>query len=186
VGRLAAEKDQALLVDAMAPLLDERRHLVIVGDGPEREPLRERIAATLRGAYVHLPGARADVHELLSAFDVLVLSSKTEGLPLVLLEAMATGLPVVSSAVGGIPDVVEHDVTGFLFSAGDRSALTKALVRLFGSQELGRRVGAAGRSVVEKNHSLERMADSYEALYRSVVAEGRRAPESALPTLRAG
>ena len=184
VGRLAAEKNQTLLVDAMAPLLDERRQLVIVGDGPERQRLHERVEATLRGAYVHLLGARSDVADLLTAFDVLVLSSKTEGLPLVLLEAMATELPVVSTAVGGIPDVIEDGVTGFLFPAGDKAALTKALVRLVGSQELGRDIGVAARRVVAANHSLEHMASGYQALYESVVTTNRGTP--AAPTLRAG
>jgi glycosyltransferase involved in cell wall biosynthesis len=185
VGRLAPEKDQALLVDAMAPLLDERRHLVIVGDGPERESLRRRIDATLRGDYVHLPGARSDVPELLSAFDVFVLSSKTEGLPLVLLEAMATELPVISSAVGGIPDVLEHGATGFLFEPGDKATLTKELVKLFAVPALGKGLGAAARRAIADSHSLERMAESYENLYRRVIAENRREFHAA-PALRAG
>jgi glycosyltransferase involved in cell wall biosynthesis len=186
VGRLAAEKNQGLLVDAMAALLDERRHLLIVGDGPEREPLRKRVESTLRSEYVHLLGARSDVAELLSALDVLVMSSTTEGLPLVVLEAMATGLPVVSTAVGGIPDVVEDGVTGFLYPTGDKAALTKALVRLFGAQDLGRRLGVAGRRVVEASHSLEHMAGSYQALYENVIASNRGFRESTAPALRAG
>jgi glycosyltransferase involved in cell wall biosynthesis len=186
VGRLAPEKDQALLIDAMAPLLDERRQLVIVGDGGEREALRQRVNQTLRGAYVHLTGARDDVESMLAAFDVFALSSKTEGLPLVLLEAMATELPVISSAVGGIPDVVRHDSTGILFPSGDKNALTKELVRLFGSPELGKRIGTAGRLAVTETHSLERMFESYDALYRSVVAKSNRELHASPPTLRAG
>src|SRR5688572_28979224 len=115
VGRLAPEKDQALLVEAMAPLLDARRHLVIVGDGPERESLQKRVNATMRPGFVHMLGACSNVDEMLSAFDVFALTSKSEGLPLALLEAMATELPVVSSAVGGIPDIIDHGITGFLF-----------------------------------------------------------------------
>jgi glycosyltransferase involved in cell wall biosynthesis len=185
VGRLAPEKDQRLLVDAMAPLLDERRHLVIVGDGPEREALKTTIEATLRTQYVHMPGACSNVHEILAAFDVFALTSTTEGLPLVLLEAMATELPVVSSAVGGIPDVVRHEVTGFLFPASDRDALTRQLVRLVGSPTLARRAGAAGRNAIVQSHSSDRMAESYEALYRDVIARNRREPREASPSLRA-
>ncbi|HEX6272187.1 MAG TPA: glycosyltransferase [Polyangiaceae bacterium] len=186
VGRLAPEKDHGLLIDAMAPLLDERRHLVIVGDGSERDALRKRVDGTLRGAYVHLTGARDDVESLLAAFDTFVLSSKTEGLPLVLLEAMATELPVVSSSVGGIPDVIRHDSTGFLFPSGDKNALTKELLRVFGSPELGRRIGTAGRHAVTETHSIERMFESYDALYRSVLASNHRELHAAAPTLRAG
>lgn len=173
VGRLAPEKDQALLVEAMAPLLDVRRQLVIVGDGPERDALRKTIDATLRGQYVHLPGACSNVDEMLAAFDVFALTSKTEGLPLVLLEAMATELPIVSSAVGGIPDIVQHDKTGFLFEAGGREALTRQLVRLLGAPGLARRVGVAGRRAIVASHSVDRMAESYEALYRDVIARNR-------------
>jgi glycosyltransferase involved in cell wall biosynthesis len=186
VGRLAPEKDHALLIDAMAPLLDERRHLVIVGDGPERDTLRRRVNDTLRGDYVHLTGARDDVENLLAAFDTFVLSSKTEGLPLVLLEAMATELPVISSAVGGVPDVIRHDANGVLFPSGDKNALTKELVRLLGSPELGKRLGSEGRRSIAETHSLERMFESYDALYRSVVAANRRELHTAAPTLRAG
>jgi glycosyltransferase involved in cell wall biosynthesis len=105
VGRLAPEKDQAMLVDAVAPLLDERRRLLIVGDGPERDALREQIARTGKGSYVYMTGARSDVERILAASDAFALTSRTEGLPLVLLEAMATALPVISTAVGGIPDL---------------------------------------------------------------------------------
>jgi glycosyltransferase involved in cell wall biosynthesis len=185
VGRLAPEKDQCLLVEAMAPLLDERRQLVIVGDGPESASLKKAIDTTLRGTYVHMPGARSNVDEMLAAFDVFALTSKTEGLPLVLLEAMATELPVVSSAVGGIPDVVRHDATGFLFPRGEREALTRQLVRLFGSPTLARRVGAAGRKSIAQSHSVDRMAESYEALYRAVVARNRREEHQAPASLRA-
>jgi len=186
VGRLAPEKDHGLLVDAMAPLLDERRHLVIVGDGPERGALEKRVAGTLRAPYVHLPGARSDVHEILAALDVFALSSKTEGLPLGLLEAMATALPVVSTAVGGIPDVIEHDVTGFLFRSGEKPALTKELLRLFASPELGKRVGETGRRAIANSHSLDTMAESYDALYRKVLRSHRRELHEASASLRTG
>ena len=184
VGRLAPEKDQGLLIDAMAPLLDERRQLVIVGDGPERDPLRKKADATLRGEFIHMPGACSNVNEMLEAFDVFALSSKTEGLPLVLLEAMATELPVVTTAVGGIPDVVENEVTGFLFRPGGRGALTRQLVRLFGLQPLGRQVGVAARRAVSKTHSVEQMTDSYDALYQDVVERSRRDSREDRATLR--
>ncbi|HTM46915.1 MAG TPA: glycosyltransferase, partial [Polyangiaceae bacterium] len=114
VGRLAPEKNQALLIDAMAPLLGPDRELVIVGDGPERKALERRIAALPQRRHVHLLGARDDVEHILPAFDAFALTSHTEGLPLVVLEAMATGLPVISTAVGGIPDIIQHGVTGLL------------------------------------------------------------------------
>jgi glycosyltransferase involved in cell wall biosynthesis len=169
VGRLAPEKDQALLVDAMADQLDEHRQLVIVGDGPERASLAARVAATGRSRYVHMTGARADVQNLLAAFDAFALTSRTEGLPLVLLEAMAMGLPVVSTAVGGIPDLIEHRITGFLLPPGDVARLSRQLASLSLDFSLSRQVGEAARRMVLERYSLTRMASDYEALYKSLM-----------------
>jgi glycosyltransferase involved in cell wall biosynthesis len=125
----------------------------------------------MRGArYVHLVGVRTDVELMLSSFDAFALTSRTEGLPLVLLEAMATALPVVSTAVGGIPDLVEHGVTGLLSPAGGRAQLTRQLARLSTDPALSRQLGEAGRHHVRRRHSLERMALEYEALYLRALA----------------
>lgn len=174
VGRLAPEKDQALLVRAMLPLLGPMRHLVIVGDGPEREALAALIRSSGRERYVHMTGARDDVALLLPAFDVFALPSRTEGLPLVLLEAMSTELVVVASAVGGIPDLVEHGATGFLIAPGECAPLTARIASLFDDRHGARQVGRVARQRVLDRHSLGRMAAGYEALYRSVVAAPRR------------
>ncbi|HWZ89082.1 MAG TPA: glycosyltransferase [Polyangiaceae bacterium] len=170
VGRLSPEKDQALLVDAMAPLLDAQRQLVIVGDGPEREPLSLRVAATWRAQYVHMTGARADAENLLAAFDAFALTSRSEGLPLALLEAMAMGLPVVSTAVGGVPDLVQHGVTGFLVEARDRAALSERFAWLSSHPPAALEVAEAGRRAVLERYTMQRMARNYEALYERLVA----------------
>jgi len=184
VGRLAPEKDQATLVDAMAPLLDERRRLVIVGDGPEREALRAQIARSAKGAYVHMTGARSDVERVLAACDAFALTSRTEGLPLVLLEAMATALPVISTPVGGIPDLLSHRANGFLLPAGgDRAPLTRQLNWLSMDESLSRQIGRAARYHVVKQYSVERMASEYAALYTSALAShGNAAAETAALT----
>jgi glycosyltransferase involved in cell wall biosynthesis len=174
VGRLAPEKDQALLVDAMAPLLSAGRRLVIVGDGTEREALRARIASIPGGRYVHMLGEREDVENILAAFDAFALTSRTEGLPLVLLEAMATGLPVLSTAVGGIPDLVDHRVTGLLSQAGDRASLTRELACLSTDVSLSRQLGEAGRREILQRHSVDRMAKEYAILYESTLRDNRR------------
>jgi glycosyltransferase involved in cell wall biosynthesis len=181
VGRLSPEKDQALLVDAMANQLGEHRQLVLVGDGPERAALAARVAATGRSRYVHMTGARSDVQNLLAAFDAFALTSRTEGLPLVLLEAMAMGLPVISTAVGGIPDLVEHRVTGFLLPPGDVARLSRQLASLSTDFSLSRQIGQAGRRAVLERYSLARMASDYEALYESLVRSrrGMQAPRLA-------
>jgi glycosyltransferase involved in cell wall biosynthesis len=194
VGRLAAEKDQALLIAAVAPLLASDgpgdagarggggiARLVIVGDGAERAALATQIAALdERGRRVVLTGARADVPRLLAAFDAFALSSRTEGLPLVIAEAMAVGLPVVSTAVGGIPDVVVVDggaaapgaeaATGALVPPGDAHALGAALARLARDPALGKEWGTRGRARALARYSSERMVNDYLALYRRILA----------------
>jgi len=169
VGRLSPEKDQSVLVDAVSNMLGERRQLVIVGDGPERAALSARVGATGRARYVHMTGARSDVQNMLAAFDAFALTSRTEGLPLVLLEAMAMGLPVVSSAVGGIPDLIEHRVTGFLFPSGDVARLARQLGALANDFSLSRQIGEAARRQVLARYSLDRMAHEYETLYSNLV-----------------
>ncbi|HWW83493.1 MAG TPA: glycosyltransferase [Vicinamibacterales bacterium] len=174
VGRLAPEKDQALLIDAMAPLLGEGRRLVIVGDGAERDALRTRIATIPGGRYVHMLGEREDVESILAAFDAFALTSRTEGLPLVLLEAMATGLPVLSTAVGGIPDLLAHGVTGFLSRAGDHAALTCRLASLSMDGSLSRQIGEAGRTAILQRYSVDRMAREYGVLYERTLRNNHR------------
>jgi glycosyltransferase involved in cell wall biosynthesis len=174
VGRLAPEKDQTLLIDGMAPLLSEKQRLVIVGDGPEKPGLTARVADTPGSPYVSFLGHRTDIERLLTAFDAFALTSRTEGLPLVLLEAMATGVPVVSTAVGGIPDLVKHDRTGLLVPAGDCAALTQALRALSADRTMSRLIGEAGRNEVLQRHSVDRMAREYDTLYRSLVCRDRR------------
>jgi sugar transferase (PEP-CTERM/EpsH1 system associated) len=170
VGRLAPEKDQALLIKAMGPLLDERRHLVIVGDGPEREALKAQVEATWRTQFVHMPGARNDVESLLAAFDAFALTSKTEGLPLGVLEAMSMGLPVIATKVGGIPDVIESGVTGYLVPAGGLRELTTRLVWLSGHQGAGREIGAEARRQVAAKYSVELMSRNYADLYERILS----------------
>lgn len=166
VGRLAPEKNHALLLRAVDRLLDERRHLVIVGDGPLAGELRDRAAASSLPGSVHLVGARSDVPRLLSAFDVLAISSSTEGLPLVLPEAMAASLPVVSTAVGGIPGVVRHGRTGLLAPPNDADRLGSALALFCHDRVRAREMGNAGRLLAERRYSRARMADAYLELYR--------------------
>ncbi len=170
VGRLAPEKNQALLVRAVAPMLDPHRHLVIVGDGPERAALHEQVASSLRSEFVHLTGPRDDVPELLAAFDVFALTSSSEGLPLVLLEAMAVELPVLATAVGGVPDLVEDQVTGYTVAAGDATALTRQLAWLSSRPQQARRVARCARETVLAEHSVEGMTSAYESLYQRIIA----------------
>jgi glycosyltransferase involved in cell wall biosynthesis len=170
VGRLAPEKEYPLFVRAAAPLLGRDARLLIVGDGPEAERIRAEAEARSVVPFVHLPGARNDVPPHLAAMDVFVLSSRMEGLPLSVLEAMAAGLPVVAPAIGGIPGVIRDGETGFLYPQGDEAALAARLAALRADPAAARAVGARGRAHVQARHSSEAMASQYLELYARVGA----------------
>jgi glycosyltransferase involved in cell wall biosynthesis len=175
VGRLVKEKNHAMLLRAAAPLLREDRHLVIVGDGVLRTELQQRVRQMEGGGFVHLTGARQDVPELLAAADGYVLSSDSEGLPIGLLEAWAAELPVVSTAVGGIPAALgASGRTGVLVPPGDEVALRAALERSFaGDAELDA-MARRGRAHVLDVYSAESMARAYHGLYQECLRERRR------------
>jgi glycosyltransferase involved in cell wall biosynthesis len=165
VGRLVPEKDFPLLVRAAGPLLGERVRLVIAGDGPASA----QVAAAVREApgaapFVTLTGIRHDVPRLLSAFDVFCLSSWTEGLPLVLPEAMACGLPIVATRVGGVSGIVPPEL-GTLVDHGDDEGLRAALAELVGDDAARARMGERARTYAHARFSLERVATDYERLY---------------------
>jgi glycosyltransferase involved in cell wall biosynthesis len=168
VGRLAKEKDYPFLVRSMAPLLAEGTRLVLVGEGEHREAIeaaiREHVPAERR-PFVQLTGSRSDVADLFAALDVFALSSKTEGLPLVIPEAMASRLPIVATAVGGLPSIVPREV-GRLAPHGDEVALRAALEELVRSAETRRALGQAAYAYAHAHFSLTAMTSKYEALYR--------------------
>ena len=170
VGRLDSVKNQAMLLRAAAPLLEDGTHLVLVGDGPQR-PALESLAESLGcRETTHFSGQRLDIPKLLPAFDTFALSSHTEGLPLVLLEAMACSLPVVSTAVGGIPRVAIHEQTALLAPPGDEDALSAALAALRAEPERALAMGRAGRDRVVAHYGLEATVEAYGRLYESLGA----------------
>jgi glycosyltransferase involved in cell wall biosynthesis len=170
VGRLVREKRQSALVQAMAPLLSARVRLVLVGEGEERPAVEAAIAALGdKASFVQLLGARGDVPRVLAALDVFAMSSDSEGLPLVIVEAMASALPVVSTAVGGIPAVVIEGVTGALVPPGNVAALSSAIGALAASPTLGVTWGTEGRRRALAHYSAERMIDDYLAVYERIL-----------------
>lgn len=166
VGRLVKEKNHALLLRAVGPLLREDRRLVIVGDGPLRDDVRARVRALPTGRFVHLTGGRSDVPAHLAAADAWILSSDTEGLPIGLIEAWAAGLPVIATAVGGIPKAVEHERTGVLVPPGDEGALSEAAARVFDADPALRPMAQRGRERALGAYSAEQMARRYDELYQ--------------------
>jgi glycosyltransferase involved in cell wall biosynthesis len=176
VGRLSAIKNQPLLVRATTPLLGPDHHLVIVGDGPYRRVVEAEVGRSGKAAFTHLLGQRTDVHHLLPAFDVFVLTSDSEGLPMVLPEAMACALPVVSTDVGGISDTIADGVTGYLAPKGDDVALRSRIERLLGDVELMRTMGARAREVSLSRYSSTRMRDRYLEKYIEAIRTRNRVP----------
>ncbi len=168
VGRLATEKNYGLFLRAMAPLVGPNVHVLLVGEGADR-PTIERAISPNMAPYVHLTGMRSDVPDLLAAMDVFTLTSKTEGLPLAIPEAMASGLGIVATRVGGIPDIVPEGV-GTLVDSEDEQGLTAAYGAFLADESRRRQAGSAARKLALERFSIESMADAYERLY----ALGRR------------
>src|SRR5262249_23040999 len=172
VARLNIIKDQRTLLRAARLTADAVPdfRLDIVGDGEERpglEALRDELRLT---EHVRFLGERADVSQLLGQAGLFVLSSVGEGLSLTLLEAMASGLPVVSTNVGGNPEVVIHGMTGLLVPPASPPALAEAVLKLIRDPEGAQRMGRAGRRRVEAEFDMRRVAGRYEALYRQLLS----------------
>jgi glycosyltransferase involved in cell wall biosynthesis len=177
VAKLYEQKGHAVLLDAFAGLqAAEGVHLVLVGDGPLRAQLAERVRDSSLQGRVHLGGIRDDIPSLLAASDAFVLPSLWEGLPMALLEAMASGLPIVASRVAGTEEVLAGTEAGTLVQPGDVDALAAALERVIGDAELRGRLGAAARERVAERYSVAAQAAAHAALYRDVMARRRRRP----------
>jgi glycosyltransferase involved in cell wall biosynthesis len=176
VGCLAARKDYATLLDALA-LLGARGipfRAALVGDGPERAALEARIVALGLEDRVRLLGERADVERLLPEMDVFVLSSREEGIPNALLEAMAAGRAAVATAVGGTPEVLRDGETGWLVPPGSPGALADALADVLARPEEARRRGAAARRMTEEHMSIDAMTRRHESFYAQVAGRAAR------------
>ena len=170
VGRLQAPKDPLTLVRALGEL-GGPGEAVIAGDGPDRPAVEGEVRRLGLQSVVRLAGERDDVGELLAKADLFVLSSRSEGLPLSILEAMATGLPVVASRVGGVPELVVDGETGLLVPPGDPHALAAAIERLLDDPALRRRLGTAGRTRVSEHFDLASARRAHLDLYRALLAD---------------
>jgi glycosyltransferase involved in cell wall biosynthesis len=181
VGRLSAEKNYHGLIAALAEPI--RRglpvDLAIVGDGDQRERLETLIARKGLQEHVRLLGYRTDTVDLYEAMDAYVLSSFREGLPNVLLEAMAMELPVVATRIAGVPKLIEDGSNGLVVEPGDDAALAAAVERLASDAALRRRLAAAGRCTVEQRYSFSVRMEKVRAVYDRLLsdASGERKPD---------
>lgn len=171
VARLDPLKDHATALRAFARL--RHRHptavLLLVGEGPEEPAIREQIVRLGLDGSVRLLGLRTDIPELLAVADVALLSSLSEGVPLSLLEAMAASLPIVATAVGGTPAVVEPGQTGWLVPPGDSEALAGALGRVLDDPLQAARMGRRGCDRVRAEFTEARMQTRYAQFYREML-----------------
>jgi glycosyltransferase involved in cell wall biosynthesis len=139
--------------------------LLIVGDGSLRGALEKEAENLGIMPYTIFAGARRDIPELLASMDVFALSSDNEGMPVAILEAMAAGLPIVATAVGGISDAIKHEETGFLVVKGSRECFTKALSRVLCNPGQAAEVGTRARAFVCEHYGLTATMNSYFRIY---------------------
>lgn len=166
------QKNLALLIRAFAPLtaLHTEAHLLLVGSGEQEPMLRTLVSEHRVEARVHFLGIRHDVMEILNASDIFALSSDWEGTPMAVMEAMASRLPIVSTAVGGVPELVEHGIAGILVPQGDVVALREALATLITQPELRHQMGEAARQFAHKQFDIRHTVEAYEQLYLQLAA----------------
>ena len=169
VKRIGAVVDVFARVRAQVPAT-----LVLVGDGPDLAPARQRLQALGLGGDVEYAGERLDIVDVLSQADVFLLPSATESFGLAALEAMACEVPVVASRVGGVPEVIDDGVTGFLHEPEDIDGMAGNIVRLVNEPALHARVAAAARQAAIERFSAARIVPMYEAAYLSATGYGLR------------
>ena len=181
VGRIMPEKDLVTWLRAAAIVAKQfpQSQFVLVGEGKDGETLGElkRLAGELGIAdKTHFPGYRSDLLPVYSAFDLFVLSSRREGLPNSILEAMALGVPVVTTDVAGAKELVVDGQTGYVSRQGDVAGITRSLVALIESESLRKRMSRAGRERVEQKFSFNARLQRIESLYEQILRVTGRAP----------
>lgn len=176
VGRLSEEKGADVFLASAACVLSEmpEAKFVVVGDGPERARLEALVNELGIHSSVHMLGRRDDMPSVYASLDVMVSSSRREGLPMAILEGMASHLPVVATAVGGVPTIVLHDKTGLLVPAPEAEVIAAEIVRLLRNPAERKRLGEAARQLVQDEFSARRMTSDYLRLYEAVIDANAR------------
>jgi glycosyltransferase involved in cell wall biosynthesis len=171
VARLDYLKDHATAVRTIQRLAQRcpRIRLALIGEGPEMDKIRELVAQHRVQNHICFLGRREDVARLLQAGDLFLLTSISEGIPLTLIEAMAAGLPVVSTAVGGVGEVIAEGKTGLLAPSGDDRALAENILRLADDSSLRRDMGRRGRERANLFFSEDHMHEQYSCLYKEML-----------------
>jgi len=168
-GRLSHEKGVDILIEAMAELRNDKGHranLLIYGDGPERTNIERMISERKLADRIKMMGFIRDVRPPFGAMEFLVVPSRSEGFPLVLLEAWAQGAPVVATPVGGLPDLIDDNVNGLLAESVSPAALAHAIARALSMSDFKARCGAAGQTRTRVQFNFDRQVESLELIYR--------------------
>jgi glycosyltransferase involved in cell wall biosynthesis len=160
-----------MLIEAFAALGDARAHLIIAGEGSLKQEVAGWVERRGLQTRIHLLGRRHDIPSILAGSDAFVLASDWEGNPLAVMEAMAAGLPVISTAVGGVPELVQSGVNGILVPRGDRLSLTLALRTLLDDPAKRHAQAAAAREHALRAFTVERMVQGYSTLYRNALGK---------------
>jgi glycosyltransferase involved in cell wall biosynthesis len=189
VARFVPQKNHTLLLKAFAegPASNPHAHLVLVGEGALREQLEQQAKNLGLAGQVHFLGLRSDIPEVLSAMDVFVLGSDYEGSPLSVIEAMASGLPILSTAAGGVPDLFDSGKEGLIVRPRDVQGLSESMVFLLGNREARQSMGMAAARRARQKFDVSTMVRAYESLYECLVHPSQRLnrvnvrPESAMP-----
>jgi glycosyltransferase involved in cell wall biosynthesis len=175
VARFAPQKNHALLLNAFAtgPAGDPKAHLMLAGQGVLRAQLQEQVNQLGLTSRVHFLGLRTDIPDVLGAADIFTLSSDYEGNPLSVVEAMAAGLPIVSTAAGGVPELLQNGKQGFIVQPGQAEQLSEAMTMLLKNSVLRRAMGAAAAVRAKEKFDVSAMVRAYEELYDEISAAPR-------------
>ncbi len=181
-GRLSPEKGFEVLVRAAELVLREQPAVgfVLFGEGPERANLQKQIHAAGLGQSFVLAGFRADLDRFLPHFDLLALPSYTEGMPNVVLEAFASGVPVVATAVGGTPEVIEDGISGYLVPAGDGETMAERICQALDNAEELPDMGRRGRMCVQEKFGFATQAELYRGLFEQLCPDAAQSAEDRL------
>jgi sugar transferase (PEP-CTERM/EpsH1 system associated) len=173
VGRLHPTKGHQDLIKAFAHLHTQWPdvYLLLVGDGEMRHKLIRQADDLQLSNRIIFTGVREDISSILATLNLFVLPSLSEGMPNVILEAMATGLPVVATSVGGVPELVVNGVTGILTPPNNPTALAEAILELLHAPEKAAAMGRAGRQRIKTHFTIDRMVEQYESLYQELARE---------------
>jgi glycosyltransferase involved in cell wall biosynthesis len=167
VGRFSPQKNHALMIEAFSKVHAQNKNsmLIMVGDGDLKPKIESMVRANNLSDYVQFLGLRKDIPELLAAADIFVLSSDWEGMPLVIIEAMAAGKPVVATAVGGVPDMITDQASGFLVKPNDAEAMAQIILKLANDKALASKIGEVGRKIAQDRFDVSMAAREYEKKY---------------------